>query len=181
VVSVPLVGLTGGDKARLWPISARRPGIVSSGVAEGPAALDDTNAVIMAALNMGKTKTDLAGRAVGKMEGLFSSGRRHAERARPTGEISSAGLVPPRDAVKEIELYRAEIAHLNTFYTAEITRLREQIVMLSDNASSSRISDFRLITIPILRRSANIGFVRAAWRRLPLGIRRRLIGLAGLS
>ena len=184
VVSVPLVGLTGGGKARLWPISARRPGIVTSGVAESPAALDDTNAVIMAALNMGKTKTDLARPAVGKMDGLFPSRRRHAQRAGPTREISSAGLVPPREAVKlarEIELYRAEIAHLNTVYPAEVARLREQIVMLSDGASSRKIPDFRLIAIPILRRSANIGFVRAAWRRLPLGIRRRLIDLAGLS
>ena len=137
----------------------------------------------MAALNMEKTETEWAQRVVGKIGRLLLSRRRHAEGASPVREISSTGLVPPRDALKlarEIELYRAEIAHLNTVYPAEVARLREQIVMLSDGASSRKIPDFRLIAIPILRRSANIGFVRAAWRRLPLGIRRRLIDLAGL-
>jgi len=183
VVSVPVVALMGGDKARLWPISARRPGIVTSAVAERPAALDDTNAVIMAALNMEKTETEWAQRVVGKIGRLLLSRRRHAEGASPVREISSTGLVPPRDALKlarEIELYRAEIAHLNTVYPAEIARLKEQIVILSDAASSSKIADFRLIAIPMVRRSVRFRFVRAAWRRLPLGIRRRLIDLAGL-
>ena len=184
VVSIPIVALTGGDKTRLWPISARRPGVATSTVIERPAAFDDTNAVIMAALNMGKPETELAQRAVAKMGRLRVSRLRHAKRARPVHEVSSTGVVPTRDDVKlaeEIELYRAEIAHLNTVYSAEIARLKEQIVILSNAAASSKISDFRLIAIPMLRRSARIAFVRAAWRRLPLGIRRRLIDLAGLS
>jgi hypothetical protein len=257
-VSVPVVARAGGDKSQLWPVSGQNPAIVTSAVAESPRALDETNAVVLAALNFAREQTDCAEPAGAAAHETAVTIRRPLRlRRKPSQEtsapreISLADLVPQREAAKiarENELYRSEIIRLNEVYTAEIDRLtrsysaeitrlndalagsiepsgeneiyrnkieylhrfyRSEIARLNEtsaaedvrlndvcetetgrsNAEISRLTEasasataqtdqtaeFQLYANTGHRRSVPMRFIRAAWRLLPLGIRRRVL------
>lgn len=151
IVSVPVVALTGSAQARLWPVSIQNPVLVTSTVVERPSALDETNAVVLAALNLGRGETEYARSASGAAYEGAGKARwplllqcEHSQETIARCEISLAGLVPEREAAKiarENELYRREITRLNEVYSTEIARLNKaysaEIARLSDPSGES--------------------------------------------
>jgi hypothetical protein len=80
----------------------------------------------------------------------------------------------------EAEVRLDEIARLHEVYTGEIARLNAEIARLNEAraqvfARPNQISDFQAAGTPVAKRSALIRFIRAGWRRLPLGIRGRIV------